>query len=169
MDGYWNNQLDLQNVDDKSCEVSADLQGDYVIRGRLKPHQPPDAKIRFWAANPIDRRDSFVGSGLAFPNPEIAFENTPNLGVTKAIDGHYSFKIFTPNSFYVDLGRTLLPPHVLIKICGTDDEIEAIVIDSQTQFPDRLLTNAEQNYTRANFKPRTWNISDLKRFSATME
>lgn len=163
MQSYWG-QFQKPDIDRASCaDVSPQPIGDFTLRGRLKANQPPNAVVKYWAANPIDRRDSFVGSGLPFPSPEIAYENTPNIGSVKAVNGTYEIKLYFPNCFYTDLGKTLLPPHVLIKVCGDASDIEAIVVGSLPKH--RLLTSRPGDYTRSNFKEKSWNLEDLERFS----
>lgn len=164
MQDYWKSSH-LPHFDDEICDVQVSPVGNFKVEGRLQPHQRPNSKIHFLAANPIDRRDSYVGSGLPFPNPEIAYENTPNRGVTHAVNGGYSFFVHMPNSFYTDLGKTLLPPHVLIRVCGdTRQETDVVVLNKHFSFPEKYLTSAANSYTRASFSDKHWDTQDLKRF-----
>lgn len=163
MQSYWSG-LEKTDIDRASCTTASPQPiGDYTLRGTLKPTQPPNSIVKYWAANPIDRRDSFVGSGLPFPSPEIAYENTPNVGSVRAANGTYVIKLYFPNCFYTDLGRTLLPPHVLLKVCGDASDIEAVVVGPLPKH--RLLTNGPGDYTRSSFKEKSWNLKDLERFS----
>ena len=55
------------------------------IKGR------PNSKIIFFAANPAENpnlrdKQGFSGSGLPFPNPDIAFQNTSNVGAVNAVN-----------------------------------------------------------------------------------
>jgi hypothetical protein len=63
------------------------------------------------APNPIDRMTNYSGSGLPFPNYEIAFDNTPNV---HNIDSSGLFDIFFkyPNSFYIPDGINLIKPSI---------------------------------------------------------
>ena len=161
MKNYWDD-LPGQHMTDCQSPAPKQTGGNFVLTGRIGPHKNPNAAVKYWAANPIDRRDSFAGSGLPFPNSEIAYENTPNVGVVKAHNGQYRINMWFPNCFYVDLGRTLLPPHVLIKICDGHDDVEAIVVGDTPKH--RLLTSPPDGYTRSSFKERNWDIKDLSRF-----
>lgn len=70
-------------------------------------------KVVVMAPNTIDRMSNYTGSGLPFPNNEIAFENTPNIidvtgtGVINAI---FSY----PNSFYMPDGINKIISSVFI-------------------------------------------------------
>lgn len=161
---YWSSGIVPQDAAAACGTVEKqDTVGNFVVRGRLKPDQTPNAMIKFWAANPIDQRDSFVGSGLPFPNAEIAYENSPNTGSVRAVNGEYTLRLYFPNSFYTDLGRTLIPPHVLIKVCGDDhSDIETVILGASPK--DRVLTSRNDSYTRSSFKDRTWDVRDVSRF-----
>lgn len=163
MKSYWSSLPGGQELDNCQSPVPQQSNGDFVLKGRIKPHQNPNSVVKYWAANPIDRRDSFVGSGLPFATSEMAYENTTNVGAVKAVNGEYTIRMWFPNCFYVDLGRTLLPPHVLIKVCDANDEIEAVVVGDTPKH--RLLTSSCDNYRRSNFKERTWDMKDLSRFA----
>ncbi len=165
MKSYWEELPGGQDLQDCQSPAPSKTGGDFVMKGRINPQKNPNAAVKYWAANPIDRRDSFVGSGLPFPTSEIAYENTPNTGVVKAINSQYTINMWFPNCFYVDLGRTLLPPHVLIKVCdgsGSESDIEAIVVGDVPKH--RLLTSPSDGYTRSSFKERSWDMKDLSRY-----
>jgi hypothetical protein len=55
------------------------------------------------APNPIDRMSNYSGSGLPFPNYEIAFENTPNIHKIDT-SGVFDISFKYPNSFYMTDG-----------------------------------------------------------------
>ena len=63
------------------------------------------------AANPIDRMSNYSGSGLPFPNYEIAFENTQNI---HKIDrtGIFDVSFKYPNSFYMLDGINKIKPSI---------------------------------------------------------
>ncbi len=162
MQNYWHNQ----SFFDSACSSDAvrTSSGNMIVEGRLKPHQPKNAVVKYWAAAPMDRMTSFTGSGLPFASAEMAYENTPNRGTVKAVDGKFSFPIFKPNSFYVKGGTQLLPPHVLINVCnGNKREIEAIIVGKSQ--PHRSLTTLPGHYTRSIYKDKQWDAKDLERFS----
>lgn len=83
---------------------------DIVVSGTI--HDKPDnGTVWYLAASPPDYRASFTGSAQPFASPQQAFENTPNAGqLNVGGDGRYSVPLLYPNSYYVDLGNTLVPP-----------------------------------------------------------
>ena len=100
------------------CEGIIENKGDgnIQITGKLKiPRRT--AKVVYWAANPPDFNVSFSGSGLPYPSPEIAFQNTKNVGSVMAQDGVFKINLFYPSAYYVALGSLYIPPHVHLKIC----------------------------------------------------
>lgn len=119
------------------CEgmIINDGEGEYKVKGRLTSGK--NVKIYFWAANPPTYNSSYSGSGLPYPNPNIAFDNSTNRGIVKTIDGNFEFNIKYPNSYYLKLGSFYVEPSCYIKICGTD-EIHTIKLGSGIPF--RLLT-----------------------------
>ena len=63
------------------------------------------------AANPIDRMSNYTGSGLPFPNYEIAFENTPNIHKVDSL-GTFNISFKYPNSFYTPDGINKIIPSI---------------------------------------------------------
>ena len=90
--------------------------GNIEIEGKLKISNS-NVKLLFWAANPPNYNVGFTGSGLPFPSPEIAFDNTQNMGAINVKNGEFKIRMFYPNSYYVGLGSLYVPPHVHLKIC----------------------------------------------------
>ena len=68
------------------------------------------SKVKYMAADPIERRFSFSGSGLPFHSKEQAFCNKKNFGVATINNNTFSFTIQMPNSFYINLGTELVEP-----------------------------------------------------------
>jgi len=108
----------LQAFDTPECSgsISKNQEGETIIRGEIKKG-PSDAKVVYWAAAPPTYLQSYSGSGLPYANPEMAYESTPNRGIVRAKNGKFAVKLYFPNSFYIDLGTTYVPPHVNIEIC----------------------------------------------------
>jgi hypothetical protein len=63
------------------------------------------------ASNPIDRMSNYSGSGLPFPNYEIAFENTPNIHKVDS-SGIFNTTFKYPNSFYMPDGINKIKPSI---------------------------------------------------------
>ena len=78
-------------------------------------------KLRYLAAAPPDFRQSYAGSGLPWPNEEVAYGQTPNRGTVKTHEGNFSFNIMYPNAYYVNCGSTLVQPHVHLVV--NDSEV----------------------------------------------
>lgn len=95
-----------------SVAVSDGPEGSLEVRGVLAPPPLPGAPVEFLAATPPDRRSSFAGSGLPFPNAAAAFYATPNRGVTRAgAAGDVTIRLAArPGSYYAGLGTSLVPP-----------------------------------------------------------
>ena len=115
--------------------------GEFTVDGSTDA--PDGSIVIFWAANPPNYNTSFSGSGLPYPNPDVAFDNTPNQGATKVKNGSFKFKIRYPSSFYAGLGSLYLPPQVYYKVCqGEDNESKVHVIKIGEGIPFRSLTYA---------------------------
>jgi hypothetical protein len=121
-----------------SCEgiVLHEGTGNYLVKGHLKTPSGSN-KLMYWAANPPTRGFSFSGSGIPYPNPEAAFENTPNRGVVNLAGGYFEIRVHFPNSFYTNLGSELVQPTVFLQICG-DQAVHKIPLGDGIPF--RLLT-----------------------------
>lgn len=155
---------DWKNIAEKEymmckIEVLGNNQGNYVINGNIKNHLKSFAKfqdifIQFWATNKCTRGYSFNGSGLPFPNEEIAFENTTNKGVIKLLDGEFTFNIDSPNSYYTNMGTILNPPCVKYKFCDTNGKSMSKIYT--------IIIGKTIPYRSLNFpKKRDWNEGPL--------
>lgn len=74
------------------------------------------------APNPIDRMSNYSGSGLPFPNHEIAFENTPNL-INVDSSGKFENIFKYPNSFYMPDGINKIISSIFIMFTDNDNNI----------------------------------------------
>jgi hypothetical protein len=72
------------------------------------------------APNPIDRMSNYSGSGLPFPNYEIAFENTPNIH-TIDNSGVFDISFKYPNSFYIPDGINKIKPSIFFIFTDNND------------------------------------------------
>lgn len=137
----WNKQ----EFNDEYCAGSMDVMpsGDIKISGMVKAANVN--KVMFWAAAPPTYGTSFSGSGLPYPDPITAHENTPNRGSVAVEGGRFSFTIKYPNAYYVGLGTLYVPPHVNIKLCqagvpeNSDSNIK-ISLKVDEGIPFRTLT-----------------------------
>ena len=109
---FNSNKLNFKNI--KLGEFNIDIktqykEGEYIL---------------YWACNPPNYMSSFSGSGLPFNNPDIAFENTSNIGLVKVINGIISINISFPNSFYINFGKKLIEPTIFYKKYNYDNDLE---------------------------------------------
>ena len=133
--------------------------GNFIVKAKIQS-KTTNPIVQYWAPNPPTLGSSFSGSGLPFPNPEIAFQNTPNIGAVQANNREFQCKIFYPNSYYVGLGSVYKKPHIVLKVCEPGNESTIQSINLGSGIPYRLLTypNERSNpyfYSRRNLKPYT--------------
>ena len=135
----------LKNVPNDNT-VETDIDGEYTVKGFDEDIRNDDTII-FWAANPATYNGSYSGSGLPFPNPEIAYQNSINKGSAKAVGGYYEFKIRYPNAYYVGLGSTYVEPCVHIKIIhkSGEDKLKTIKLGNSIPFRSLIHPNGQRN------------------------
>lgn len=125
--GKWKSELS----DEFPCEgvVLDSGKGSFTVEGKVNAFLSSPT-VLFWAPNPPNLVGAFSGSGLPYPNAEIAFENTPNRGAVKAPGGHFKFNVHYPSAYYTGLGSVLEPPAVFIKVCEgkKEGELQRIVL-----------------------------------------
>lgn len=119
-------------------------KGEYVVKGYIQTLSS-NATILFWAPNPPTYNASYSGSGLPYPNAEIAFENTPNRGAVKTEGGNFEFRVRYPNAYYAGLGSIYIEPSVYIKVCenGSDENIYTVRLGNGIPF--RMLTHPQSH------------------------
>ena len=113
-------------------------KGTFLVKGTINT-TAVNPTVLYWAAAPPNYRTSFSGSGMPFPNPEVAYENTPNVGAVQAPGGAFEFRLNYPNSYYTHLGSVYKSPRVHIKACGDGKEVVKTILLG-TGIPYRLLT-----------------------------
>jgi len=102
-----------------SGEILSSDSINFVVRGKV--HSGP-CNVRFWAASPPDLRQSYSGSGLPFPSPEVAFDNTTNRGTAKCDEhGHFQFSVVKPNGYYIQQGKKLIGSQVKLTLGDSQD------------------------------------------------
>ena len=98
--------------------------------------------LEYYAANPANYLHSYTGSGLPFPNSQIAYQNTTNYGRIFINNNSYSFTIKYPNAFYAGLGSKYIDPHVIVRITDTSGkQYKPIFIKLNNGLPYRTLTH----------------------------
>ena len=153
------NSYKIDNGEDMLFDIKITKKQDqtnaYVISGKLNfPNFVQKLFVKYNASSPPDYNANFSGSGLPFPNEEVAFESTPNKGVVEIINGDFSFVIKYPNSYYTNMGTIYVPPQVRLVLVNKENKA---VSDVQTVnlgegIPFRTLTWPVQ---------RNWNNGPL--------
>jgi hypothetical protein len=136
-------------------------EGNVRLEGVLKSGNP-NANITYFAANPPKMDSlSFSSRGLPFPNPDVAFHNTNNVGRVQAKNGKFTININYPNAYYVGMGSLYIPPHIHLKICepGNEDKLESIKIGEG--IPYRTLTHPAPPSLNFRVSPLFYNNPDL--------
>ena len=103
------------------------------------------SKLYFYAADPADKRASFTGSGLPFPNATVAFSPGQQGEINIGMDGMFQFSIKMPNSYYQNLGSLQIPPTVYISETSIEqgrDSFKGIVVSDA--IPYRSLTYPQE-------------------------
>ena len=97
--------------------------------------------LSYSAAKPPDYRQSYTGSALPFPDAQIAYQNSPNIGKYNVVNNFVSFKIYVPNSYYSHVGTRLILPHVRIDLMNTNNKIySSEIIELGEIAPFRMLS-----------------------------
>lgn len=136
--------------------------GDVTVSGRVTNYMSGQTKIVFWAAAPPDYRTSYSGSGLPYPNADVAFQQTPSYGtVPVSADGSFSFCIPFPSGYYTDLGTLYVQPHVRVQVVtsGKPGPVETIKVAEGVPF--RLLTYPPIPQTAPRCSPQFYNNRDM--------
>lgn len=110
----------------------------FTIKGQARGTQ----RIEYWSANPLLRLQSTSGSGLPYPNATVAYQATTNKGVVPVINGQFTIDLPHPAQYYVHQGKTLLKPHVHLKIKrqeGRQDRLVTLILGDT--LPHRSLTH----------------------------
>jgi hypothetical protein len=106
--------------------------------------------VQYWASSPPDSRHSFSGSGLPFPNEEMAYSNSPNVGrALLGNDGSFSIKLLYPNSYYKTLGSDYVKPNVKILFSDENGNMygKIVTVILGDGIPYRSLTwNRKRNW-----------------------
>lgn len=122
----WSQSPIMKELKNYSMKIYKNTKGTYVVRGRVKENileeifESGKLFVKYWAPNPPDYRYSYMGSALPFPNEDVAYENTPNIGVKEVIGDSFEFSLQYPNSYYVDMMTKFVEPHVHIQVCHED-------------------------------------------------
>jgi hypothetical protein len=106
-------------------KLKNELESAFVVMGNVKNNMFNVNKqpiyLKYSAPNPPTYSSNFSGSGLPYPNEEIAFQNTPNRGVVPIVNGSFKFDLKYPSSYYINLGTVYIEPHVKVLIVDSNN------------------------------------------------
>lgn len=141
-----------------SCKVTiekGELIDKVIVRGIIYENVINES-ANYIAAAPAGHINSFSGSGLPFPNEEIAFLHTPNKGKLDVDFNKFKIKLQMPNSYCQEMCNKLIEPSVLIKY-NNGEKIRILRIPVGNRIPYR-----SQNYpyqrTEPNFYKAGWDM-----------
>lgn len=135
------------------------IQGDQVVLQGNVIGLSEFEYVEIVAANPIDRMQSYSGSGLPFPCANIAFENTPNYKkITNDDGGEFRLFFLYPNSYYTEDGITRVPPCIFFVMYKTEKS-DPIYIRFELPPMDPILNLRTLTYRDKPKKgPETYNL-----------
>lgn len=124
--------------------VTADKDWNITVQGAC--NIPNADTVKYAAAAPADLRMGRAGSGLPYPSEQVAYEGSPNIGEVPVKHGRFSFKVVSPNCYYVDNGSKMVHPHVHFTI---GNEYFDVPLPNAMRFANRSLTALPGRYNRA--------------------
>lgn len=142
-----------------TCNVTINTENRVRLTGALSKAFAGETVISWWAACPAEYRSSYAGSGLPFPSPEVAYDNTPNHGelVLSRDETSFSFELDAmPNAYYVGNGTLYLEPNLQLRIRQGADAAQ-FQIKLNDGIPYRHLTYPGQKGVIARTGPEFYN------------
>lgn len=99
-------------------------------------------KVILLAANSVEKRASYSGSGLPFPCPEIAFENTPNVYEVPR-SGIIDIVFTYPNSYYTVANKEKVISSIFLILETFDNNKQFIRLELEDLYVLRTLVDRE--------------------------
>lgn len=118
--------------------------GTVSIVGRVTGLGTMPQKILWIAAAPVTRGIGFSGSGMPYPNREIALESTPNRGTVDSPDGTFSIVLAgIPAGYFSGLGSTYVPSLVeFLSVTRDGKRLHTSLWINDTAAPYRWISGA---------------------------
>lgn len=101
------------------------------------------------ASNPIDKRGSYSGTGMPFPCPDIAFENTKNIFEVNK-NGNIDVIFSYPNSYYTVADKRRIVSSLFLILEKNTGEKFFVRMELKDLYVLRSLVNREER-TSPNF------------------
>ncbi len=152
----------MYNFDNNYVSLRITETGNVLkIDGKIKNHEEY-VKMVIFAANPIDVMANYTGSGLPFPNADIAFEGSKNNYIISTT-GIINTEFKTPNSFYSTDTHTKIVPSIFIKLISHKTELEPIIIHFKLNdtFPLKTLFYRKER-TGPEFYQKKWEVIGIQ-------
>jgi len=128
------------------ANIVAVLTDDYklIINGTI--NNPENyVRMELLAPNPVDRGASYSGSGLPYPCPSIAFDESPNYYLIPE-NGHFNNVVFSyPNSYYTIGGPNKVPSSLFITLHPKNNDKIHLRFELKDLFPLKTLTYRPHN------------------------
>lgn len=127
-------------IDNNLVTMKIDIinNSELLVSGKVKNYRRYK-EIEIFAANPINRMMNYSGSGLPFPCPAIAFENTPNRITSVDEEGNFKKKFLRPNSYYTECGQKKIKPSIYVKLVQEGKEPLFVKSELEDILPLRTL------------------------------
>ena len=110
----------------------------------------------YLAPAPAGHMNSFSGSGLPFPNEEIAYLHTPNKGKLELKMKSFKVNILMPNSYCKEMCNKLIEPTLSIKYSnGEKNKILKIPVGNRIPYRSQ---NYPYNRTSPTFYKDGWEM-----------
>ena len=149
-------ELETKSIDNNS----------FIINGKVETNIMSDKLyVKYVAANPPTYNSNFSGSGLPYPNEDVAFENTPNKGSVEVVNGNFTISIKYPNSYYINMGTVYVEPSIKLSLFNINNKQigkvkninlgEGIPFRSLTWTPIRNWNNGPLFYENSDLPVRT--------------
>lgn len=144
--------IDTGSKDFLLCNVKVQDNGSkiYICKGQMKPPlsalgRIQDIYVQYWAPNKRPVNYSYCANFLPWENEVIAYQDTPNSGAVKVIDGKFQFSVESPNGYYTDMGVKLQPPQMKFRFVDRHgskiSKIYTVKIPGQEMY-DKSLSRA---------------------------
>ena len=133
--------MDFENEYVK-CQVNVFKNSEFIqIIGNVK-NKENYKNIFLLACNPIDKKASYSGSGLPFPCPDIAFENTKNIYNVPS-SGSIDTKFSYPNSYYSVADKKKIISSIFFIVELLNGEKKFLRFELEDLYPLKTLINRE--------------------------